>query len=212
MAETTTPNISQLKKFLTLPGEELLFVKRKHFLMPLAPLTLLFMLGTLLLSSIILGESLLNTPLFLIMSSILTFLGIVLAIATKILVDWYFHLYAVTTHKLLEICYTPLFSKATNDVLLDQVKCTEIDIKTDGMVKQLLDIGSIIVTFDRPTHQEEFTLSNIKDSQKLGMSLGNALLHPDTRFAQQEVWFRSRNDPGQFRFTEEIVPTPVFNI
>lgn len=181
------------EKFLTLKGEELLLVKRKH------PLTLilavsfislifcLFIFGT-----FILFVNLFSSPsLFIATALLLVSMG--LTAITKCIVDWYFHVYILTTRKILEIWYTPLSGHAVNDILLDKVSCTEVDLKRSGFLHELFDMGDIVVTFDRPTHQEEFVFKDIQDSYKLGVFLTQRLLEGEGPSKEvKTIWLKDR--------------------
>lgn len=73
---------------------------------------------------------------------------------------WYFHFYLVTTRKIVEVCNIPFGNYFINEILLDRVKCTEVDIMSHGIINQLLRVGDVIVTFDRPTHHRESFIFN----------------------------------------------------
>lgn len=108
--------------------------------------------------------------------------------------DWYFHLYILTNRKILEVWYAPLYSHVMNDVLLDQVNCTQVDFRRSGFLNEMLDMGDVVLTFDRPTHQEEFIFKDVSKSYKLGVFLTRKLLD---RGSQQQatkiqpIWFKS---------------------
>jgi len=108
----------------------------------------------------------------------------------------------------LELTYTILFSYAINDVSLSQVRCTEIDTQMNGFIDRWFDKGTVSITFDRPTHQEEFHLSGIPEPEKTGILLSDAfdrIRHVGNE--GREVWFRGKNGRN-YRFTEEIQPEP----
>lgn len=182
------------EKFLTLKGEELLLVKRKH------PLTLIFSVSfiSLILCLFIIGIFFLFVKFFaspsLFIATALILISLGMTAITKCILDWYFHVYILTTRKILEIWYTPLSGHIVNDILLDKVSCTEIDLKRSGLLQEIFDMGDVIISFDRPTHQEEFVLKDIKDCYKLGVFLTQQLLErrdiePPTG---QTIWLRER--------------------
>ncbi len=75
--------------------------------------------------------------------------------------------------------------------MLDRVNCTEIDLRTNGFMNELMDMGDIAITFDRPTHQEEFILKDIQGSHELANFLTQQLL--DGRqldISPQTIWFK----------------------
>jgi len=136
-----------------------------------------------------------------------------LSISAKIVTDWYFHFYVVTDKRIIEISHAPLFSHTMCDVLLSQVRCTEIDVKINGIIHQLLDIGDIIVSFDRPTHQEEFVFYDIKDPRKIGAILGDEFTALTNETGQAVIWSGARRETNgdekntsKFKFIEEIFP------
>lgn len=191
--------------FLTLPGEKLLASERKHWFVIVAPLVYIAIFGFLLFSAnayifLILVPSLLSFFLLLVAILLLT-----TSIFAKIIVEWYFHVYIITTRKILEISYAPLCSQITNEVLLDQVRCTEVDTKIHGIIGEIVDKGDVIVTFDRPTHEEEFIISDINKPEALGMFLGDMLttLHPT---AQIPHWFGQKNGNTTYNFIDEMAP------
>jgi hypothetical protein len=63
-----------------------------------------------------------------------------------------------------------------NDVLLDQVNCTQIDFRRNGFLNEIMDMGDVVLTFDRPTHQEEFVFKDVNRCYKLGVFLTRKLL------------------------------------
>lgn len=199
--------------FLTLPGEKIVVATRQHWYVILGPLLILavfvFLFGSI---AYIFGIVLFPSPLLFI-TTLVALIALLSSLLMKILVDWYFHLYVVTTRRIMEICSTPLFSHSVNDVLLDQVKCTEIDVQTNGIMQELLDVGDVVVTFDRPTHQDEFRIGQIKDPRLLGVLLGNALVtQVDPNRQTVPVWYRQKTGPKMFRFTEEIFQQPQIGV
>lgn len=192
--------------FLSLPGESLLFFKRQHWIVIIPPLigffaTILFFIAvTYVLLVVFLSQ------LFFFLTSLILAVIVSVLFLTKLFTEWYFHLYVITTKKFIELSYKPLNSDTVNDVLLSQVRCTEVDVRTKGFIHELFDIGDIAVTFDRPTHQEEFVFNDIKNPREMGIFLVNAL-----DFVMKEingpVFYKKQTDRGEvFRFTDEIVP------
>jgi hypothetical protein len=183
-------------KFLTLDGEQLLLVKRRH------PFTIFFpiLLITFIICAMILCSAILFTNLFpspsLFLTTVLLFMSVLLTFITKSIMDWYFHLYILTSRKILEVWYAPLYSHVMNDVLLDQVNCTQIDFRRNGFLNELLDMGNVVLTFDRPTHQEEFVFRDVSKCYKLGVFLTRKLLDRSSQNRNanvQPIWFKSYN-------------------
>lgn len=144
-------------------------------------------------------------PLLFLSSSILI-LSLVSSIIAKILIDWHGHFYILTTHRILEMCYKPLFSTYINNIILNQVKSTEIDVEGNGPINQLFNIGNVMITFDRPTHQTEFCLMNIKNPKAVGFLFAEVLDFKKTDEMDNPVWFKTKKPEYPFRFTQEIFP------
>jgi len=87
----------------------------------------------------------------------------------------------------------PFFFSKTNVVLLRQVRVTEVDENKSGIFKEILDIGDITITFDRPTHTEDFTFYNINNSSKVALKLRSFFSSTDNSPTQQ-IWYRGRKE------------------
>lgn len=179
MVGTNTPLIrDKLSTFLEMPGESLVLYTWQHPLFLLPPLSsLVFFVSLVFALSLFLINTLHLWYIFAPLS--LSLLAFTLSAATKIVIDWYFHIYVVTTHKLVEISYSPFFMHKTNTILLDQVRCTEIDEGQQGILEELCNFGDITLTFDRPTHSEEFTLHHISNPIQVATELRNVLIAPE---------------------------------
>lgn len=192
--------------FLSLPGERLLFFKRQHWIviLPLVVSVFLIVLASIIISYIVF-VTVFSQFFFFLTFLLFALVGTVLFL-TKVLTEWYFHLYVITTKKIIELSYRPLCSDTINDVLLSQVRCTEVDVRTKGFIHELFDIGDIAVTFDRPTHQEEFIFCDIKNPREMGLFLMNALDFI-MRDVNNSVYYKKQTKKGKtFRFTDEIIP------
>lgn len=198
------------ERFITLPNEELIFAHRKHVITLLEPLSSLFFLAFFSLALFFMGFVVLSNYPSVFLASVVTVFVLVLTGISKLVVDWYFNFYVVTNRKILEIKYSPLFSGQTNKVLLDQVRCTEIDAKINGFFHEILDIGDISITFDRPTHQEEFILSDIKDPKEVEQYLETALLSQtvssEKKIPEQSTSnaFWNKEAHNKWRYTEQL--------
>ena len=199
-------------KVLTLPDEKLIIARRKHIYVLLPALIFVSFFTLLLTYAFYALFTILIPSQSLVITSVIVVIISSLSISAKIITDWYFHFYVVTDKRIIEISHSPLFSHTMCDVLLSQVRCTEIDVKINGIIHQLLDIGDIIVAFDRPTHQEEFVFYDIKDPRKIGAILGDEFTAL-TNEAQPAIWSGARKDlnedeknASKFRFIEEIFP------
>ena len=161
------------KKFLTLEGEQLVFATRQHWsaLLPVFSINILLALaiGIFVISSTVIFPTYFLT--FLIISIVV--LTISLELMIKQTVEWFFHFYIVTNRKIVEVAYRPLYSKVIYEVLLDQVRCTEVDVQAAGLSKELFNVGTVLITFDRPTNEKIFTLEFIGEPRRAAMHLGD---------------------------------------
>lgn len=183
-------------KFLTLDGEQLLLVKRRHPFVIFFPILLItFITCALILVSALLFINLFPSP-SLFITTVLLLISVLLTFITKSIMDWYFHLYILTSRKILEVWYAPLYAHVMNDVLLDQVNCTQVDFRRNGFLNELMDMGDVVLTFDRPTHQEEFVFKDVSKCYKLGVFLTRKLLDRASNRQNnnvQTIWFKSYN-------------------
>jgi uncharacterized membrane protein YdbT with pleckstrin-like domain len=179
--------------FLTLKDEQLLLVKRKHPFVVITPIIIICCLALFFTSSayVLFTTFFVSSSLFFITTLLL--ISISISLVTKVIIDWYFHMYILTNRKILELRYTPLTSYIANDVMLDRVNCTEIDLVSSGFLNEIIDMGDILITFDRPTHQEEFILKDIQGSHELTTYLTQQLLDggaQQNQVVQNTIWFK----------------------
>lgn len=185
------------KTFLNLKDEKLLLVIRTHPFAVIFPIILLvFMSGLFCWGFYVIFLQFLGSFSNFILAFLLVVSGTI-AIITKIIIDWFFHVYILTNRKILEFRYTPLMSYIVNDVMLDRVFCTEIDLQTQGWMHDILDMGDIILTFDRPTHQEEFILKDIISTNRIGNFLTKELLDRNPTMPITPMWFNQRHVGGR---------------
>jgi uncharacterized membrane protein YdbT with pleckstrin-like domain len=181
--------------FLTLKSEELLLVKRKHPFVLIAPIFITCALALFFIAcSFLLFQEIIYSPSLLFVST-LVLISIAISLSTKTIVDWYFHMYILTNRKILELQYTPLTSYSVNDIMLDRVNCTEVDLISNGFFNEIIDMGDIVITFDRPTRREEFVLKDIQGSHELATYLTQQLLDGSAQSSiavqqQNTIWFR----------------------
>lgn len=192
------------KRFLSLPGEMIVLTTRTHaFALVMQIIFALFIAIFFCIISYVAFNFIDFSP-FLLAESIAIILLVAAGILTKLFIDWYFHVYIVTTHKIVEVFFTPLFSHAINDVLLDQVRCTEVDVRTNNFLDEICNMGDVIITFDRPTHQDAFTIASIANPDMVGATLADALdvLRSNT---SNELWMRNKKT-NRLQLMEEIFP------
>lgn len=197
------------KRFLTLEGEQLICSTRQHWF-TLIP----FFIGNLLLTLFVIVIAFsfyFVAPIYFPIALLLTliFLMIIAEILIKDLVEWYFHFYIITNRKILEVTYKPLSSRAINEVLLDQVRCTEVDVEMRGTVSEILNIGNVVLTFDRPTHEETFTIKRIKEPRKIAMHLGDSF---EAKY-ENRIWYKDNSSKKySYRFIEELSPNTNYQL
>lgn len=175
--------------FLTLKGEKLLMAVRKHPFVIIMPVITIILLTLLLLATGFVLFSQFYYSLPLLLTSSLLLISFSLAVIAKLIIDWYYHVYILTNRKILEFKYTPLTSYVVNDIMLDRVFCTEVDHQMSGTLQDLLDLGDIIITFDRPTHQEEFVLHDVQACRQISMFLTKQLLDGNEQTPITPIWF-----------------------
>lgn len=183
----------EVAKFMTFPNEEFILATREHYVL------LLFRVFqhlwmTLLVSTVFAGVGYFIFRQIEIPSAI--FFVCFLAgsgVALKEIVHWYLHVYIITTKKLLEVRYSPLLSEAINSVLLDQVRCTEIDADLNGIISEQLNLGNVSITFDRPTHQDFFVIKNVRAPRAIS-NLLSLELHKNAMQETQNLWVRKNGN------------------
>jgi len=212
MQETNVLTIDgEWKNFLTLPQEKILIIKRKHPFLVIVPIFFTLILASILaVISFYLFAIFLSFP-FLFVSNVMVLIILSICLIVKIFIDWYFHLYIVTTHKVLEVRYAPLTKHQINEVLLDQVTCTEVDTQLNGIVSELLDIGNVIMTFDRSAYQEAFVFSDIYDPRKIRAFLLTNLNFKN-RNESQSAWYPSDEEERKVKLMGQIFPRPQLEI
>lgn len=197
---------STWKSFSSLSGEEVIFVVRKHWFSLLSSFLVIAFLAVLfiVLSFFVFLELLISIPLFATSLGVLCILAAVGYIHT--VSDWYFHVYILTNRRLFEVYFSPLSTSIDTEILLDQVKCTEVDTRVRGFIEELLQIGDVMLTFDRPTHQQEFVLSSIENPRDIATILNKSLLqvHVKESGHENKVWYHPQNRKEKYIFIDEI--------
>lgn len=197
------------RKFLTLENEQIIHSTRQHWLvlLPALIVNIFFVLLSFLFVSIF---ATFNQSYFMV--SLLTaviFLIVIAEIFIKEVVDWYFHFYIITNRKIIEVTYRPLFSRTINEVLLDQVRCTEVDVEMQGMLSEVLNIGNVMLTFDRPTHEETFTIKKIREPRRVAMHLGDSF---ESQY-ENRVWYKTKEKKKfSYRFIDDLSPNTNYQI
>lgn len=195
--------------FLNFDEEEVYLILRPHSLSLIPSIIIHNFLIIFLLASVIAAVMFLPISLTAVLG-FLVIINIGLFLLGKIILDWYFHIYVITNRKILELSYSPFGNCIISDILLDQVKCTEVDMGSPGFFYQLFDIGNIAITFDRPTHQQEFILEKIKDYRQVGSHLGRLLVKHEQSLARaanqiEAMWIRDKSNPSLYSYTEDLI-------
>lgn len=189
--------------FLTLPDEKILVAKRQHPFVLAGPIITIILINSFI---AILGnglnylvtKSLVITFTFNIFLLLFTF-----AFILKSIVDRYYHLFIITTRKILEIRCIPFFSDHHDNVFLDQVRTTEVDTNIGTFIHELLDMGDVTIAFDRPSHERVFTVKNIKNPRETAAFLANKL---EQGMAEPTIWFKPRRAHDMVSSIEDVYP------
>ncbi len=188
----------QIAKFKLFDDEELIFACREHWL----PLTLRLVRQAI--SGLVIAIALSFIFTIFLKSIPLAINGFLLIvvltniIAVRELIHWCYHLYIATNKQLIEVHYSPLLSHAINSVLLDQIRCTEIDVEMYGIIPELIGIGNVAITFDRPTHKEEFVIRGIRSPRAIANML-SAQIHQALPNFQKQI-----TQPQQLLWIKEL--------
>src|SRR3989338_1536571 len=154
-------SLEEQKNFLTFPDEKIFVLRRTHPLTLIFPVMLSVAAAIVIIGIIYLATTFLFNSTNLFIGLTLLVIVVVVNLITKAFIDYYFHFYVVSSRKILEMLVIPLFRDKINDVLLDQVRITEIDVRMPSTIHELFDMGDVIIEFDRPSHLELFTLNNV---------------------------------------------------
>lgn len=192
---------TQIRKFMLFDNEELIFATREHWL-PLVVRLIRSGAASLVIASVVAGV------LIAFLGSVSLSIGFFFLIlliggiaAIRDLIHWSFHIYIATSKQIIEVHYSPLLSEAINSVLLDQIRCTEIDVEMYGLIPELLGIGNVELTFDRPTHKEEFIIRDIRSPRKIA-SLLSGQIHQNPQVVSQQsqlLWTRG-DENNKYKF------------
>lgn len=197
---------SQIEKFKLFENEELIFACREHWLPLVFRLLQTFLLGIFMAAACSSIFILLIHNIVLAASAFFLVMLITGMISVRVLVHWSFHMYIVTNKQIIEVHYNPLISHAINSVLLDQIRCTEIDVEMYGIIPELLGIGNVEITFDRPTHKEEFIIKDIRSPRTIANLLSAQIHQVGNSNRQQTIqplWARELKT-NKYRFIGDV--------
>jgi len=190
------------------PREKILLRKRQHWFVLALSLFAIILIGIFLISmNYFMFFQIIHNYNLILAIDLIIFISIS-TITAKLIVDWHCHFYMLTNRRILEVSYKPLFANSINNVILNQVKSTEIDIEKRGLINHILDMGNVIITFDRPTHQEEFCIMNIKDPKSIGFLLADVLdmNKAELDLMETPIWYKTKNKERPYRITGELFP------
>lgn len=198
--------IKEILSYLSTSAEQLLYVGKPSAI-TMIPRFLVLLLGSIIFYTILHMVTLvyLDNPVFYLLGMV-AFIIFVVLIAVLLILQWLFNFYIVTNKKIIDMQYAPPISHNLSTILLDQVRCTEVDLQKNGLLRELLDIGDVIITFDRPTHKEVFTLSNIRHPEQVSLYLGHALTVLRTEAPIEPFWFRPQQTTNKLQIGEDIYP------
>jgi hypothetical protein len=191
--------------------EQVLLLKRRHVITLVQDMVVLVIAALFLSAAAYFGfVYVLHDP-FLFLLAFLFFSFVVFSSTVKAIINWYYHIYIVTDHRLLEIKYRPFFCEDVIDILLDQVRCTEVNIQTAGVINQLFNKGDVLITFDRPTHEPGFKFKNIPYPHETAVFLSHVLI-PEINHGQKEpgrwVKIQDKDNENVFQFLDDLLPRP----
>lgn len=194
--------------FLTSQEEEMLLVMRMHpstVIMPSMGIIFFSILITTI--CILVAQAIAIHPILTITGFLILILSVMTAFG-KIIVDWYFHIYILTNRKILEVMYKPFYSEVIEDVLLDQVRCTEIAVKVNGILNHILNKGDISICFDMPTHQDHFMIYNIAAPHATGILISKLLSSAtiNRSMTTNPVWYRQNPLLNPHRILTNVMP------
>lgn len=180
--------------FTIYPNEKIILVTRSHWTSLIPPISIVLLLSILAIFILIGTNIIFNySAVFLILGAVLILVTSSLA-ATQKTVEWYLHIYIVSSIKIIEIFHSPLFFGKVTEILLSQVRCTEVDSEMKGIIHHIFDTGDVTITFDRPTHDKAFILRNIRRPNLVCMHLASALIDKQKEISQKEIWFRDEKE------------------
>lgn len=195
------PVLTQSYRFSSLPSadDHILIFTRSHifYLLEKIVLTVIGVLVMLVLSLVFFLTIYLSPLLLIATCCLLITFGTTMVIRAYI--AWYFHFYLVTTRKIVEVCNIPFGNYFMNEILLDRVKCTEVDITSLGIINQLFRIGDVVVTFDRPTkHRDSFVFSNVSNSNTIKELLTDYLIesYSEKINISKNIWYTDDRRKG----------------
>jgi len=167
-------------------NEQTIIAKRRHWLNPFSQgiTIVVFALGVF--SSIIVIFSLFSDKRLVILSLLLV-ATVTIGLIAKIVIDWYFHFYAITTKRILEVAHSPIFFSKVDGLLLDQIRCIEIEERRSGPMKEIFDFGDVIVKYDSASRSGIFKFHNIPCPDEFVHTLNRVILPQNAPYQFQQI-------------------------
>lgn len=192
----------EISPHLSFPEEKLVIAKRQHPIVFLGPIIFSILISVAVIVFIyVISLNVFRSPIVFIGLSLLILI-ILIGLITKTVVDFYFHFYIVTDRQILEVIAVPFYKDRIFDVLLDQVRTTEIDSKIPSVLHEILDMGDVVIGFDRPSHEQQFVLTNIKAPRETELVLSKQL---ESIMHSAPIWFHPRGDMTP-KYYEDVYP------
>lgn len=172
--------------FLTLPGEKLILFEKQHWISLIPSLLATLALNICLFSTLLFVYTLLQIPTTVFATACALILLIFYYTTLKFVVDWMNHFYIISTRRILEVNLSPFYFNDIHNVLLDQVRITEVDIDVKSVVHDLLNVGIIVISFDRPSLDNTINMKNILNARTIGPQLSDTL---ESIMTNKSIWF-----------------------
>jgi hypothetical protein len=199
----------EIEKYLTFPEERLIVAKRMHWVVLVPEIFTTILVALIIMVFVFFPTYFLLSSLELFLSAALLIFSITMSFIIKMIVDSYFHIYVVTNRKILEVICRPFFTDTINDVFLDQVRTTEVDVRMNGIVNEVFNMGDVVIAFDRSSHDKEFVLKDIKDPRNTGNLIGDEL---KSIMYSTPIWFQPRDKINQENVNLPFnQSTPIYN-
>lgn len=174
----------------TYPNEKVILVTRSHWSSILLSLSIIIFTSIILLTALLTAFYVIKFSMILFIASCLLLLVSTSLLVNQKIIEWYFHLYVISDKKILEIFHSPLIFGKVKEILLSQVRCTEVDSEMKGLLDHIFNIGDVTITFDRPTHEKEVVLKSIKHPNALCNHLSTFLVRQKENNPNSDYWVR----------------------
>lgn len=169
-----------------LDQEKTIIAKRKHWIHPFLQVGIIFLTSLLFFSTVLMAFSFINDWRLFLYTAFVIFIA-TFVVSAKTFVDWYFHFYVITTKRIIEISHSPMFFSRINGLLIDQIRCIEIEERRSGIIKEIFDYGDVVVKYDSATRSDSFRFSNIPSPSEFAYMLNKIMLPQNSPFQYQQI-------------------------